>query len=147
MSRETASRLATLPSLPMIGVTSTSHHLGVPLAVGQKASKWADSPRRALAIAASSFGRADSGHRVGHRPPCTALKSSISIAHWPLRFIACKLPSPSMILMQSGLCSKAQSMLMAPSVIDGALAYGGVVESMAAARFAVQYLTGNDSAK
>jgi hypothetical protein len=63
-----------------------------------------------------------------------------------LRFIACKLPSPAMILMQSGLCSKAQSMLTAPSVIDFSGEFGGIVESMAVARFAGRYMTNDDTA-
>ena len=88
MSREVDTRRSTRPAASCTGATATSHHFGVPRAVGQKASNRAGVPERAPATAFRTWARPASGqarierakmelHVVAHRAQCGKLEASL----------------------------------------------------------------------
>jgi hypothetical protein len=68
-SRETDSSLVTFPSRSVIGETVTSHHFGVPLAVGAKPEKWAVLPSFASVTASAMSALPPSGQSLDQATP------------------------------------------------------------------------------
>jgi len=89
-----------------MGVTTTLHHFGVPVAAGPKALKRATFPVAASRIAVFTTERLSTGHRSTQAVPRIAPKSSISMAHKPGPFTSSSRPSRSVIVIQSALASK-----------------------------------------
>ena len=105
MSREMTSRCGPRPAGPAVRVIITSHHLSVPLAVGQAALNCPAPPASATSSAAFRASWAGAGHSEIQGWPRSSEMSSISITLRPLQFIARMAPSVSSSFTQSGMAS------------------------------------------
>ena len=111
MSREIAtSRPRGAPSSSPSGDTSTSHHFGVPRAVGPNASKRTLRPSRAAATASTIRPASAPGHSVVQGRSRRLSISSISSTRRPFWLTLMTLPSVSRTLMQSGLAASTLRM-------------------------------------
>jgi hypothetical protein len=88
-----------------MGLMVTSHHLGVPFAIGQKPVNCAVRPVLASAIAARSASACTAGQNPIQGRPRRGAKLSHSIRRRPLALMNSSRPSGSSTSTQSGLLS------------------------------------------